>query len=95
LTLGRLGSRTTMTLAVGNRDLGNRIEIASVENKLGFIGAERDLAVEARASASVASAAVAAGLDRKKQGVLVAIGPDFGDLLNLARRVALAPERLA
>ena len=43
----------------------------------------------------MASAAVAAGFDRQKQGVLVAIGPDFRDFLNLARRVALAPERLA
>ena len=71
------------------------IGFASVENKLGFIAAERDLAVEARASAGMASAAVAAGFDRQKQGVLVAIGPDFRDFLNLARRVALAPERLA
>ena len=73
----------------------NEIGIASVENKLGFIAAERDLAVEARAPAGVASAAVAAGFDRQQQGVLVAIGPDFGDFLNLARGVALAPERLA
>ena len=72
-----------------------KIGIASVENKLGFIAAERDLAVEARASAGMASAAVATGFDRQKQGVLVAIGPDFRDFLNLARCVALAPERLA
>ena len=37
-----------------------KIGIASVENKLGFIAPARDLAVEARASAGVASAAVAA-----------------------------------
>ena len=71
------------------------IGFASVENKLGFIAAERDLAVEARAPTGVASATVAAGFDRQQQGVLVAIGPDFGDFLNLARRIALAPERLA
>ena len=85
----------TMTLATGNRDLGIRIGMASVENKLGFVASERDLAVEARASAGMTSAAVAAGFDRQQQGVLVAIGPDFGDFLNLARRIALAPERLA
>ena len=71
------------------------IGFASVENKLGFIAAERDLAVEARASSGMANATVAAGFDCQKQGVLVAIGPDFRDFLNLARRVALAPERLA
>lgn len=43
----------------------------------------------------MASAAVAAGFDRQKQGILIAIGPDFRDFLNLARRVALAPEHLA
>ena len=80
---------------IGDRDLGDRIGFASVENKLGFIDTEGDLTVEAGASAGVASAAVAAGFDRQKQGVLVAIGPDFRDFLNLARRLALAPKRLA
>jgi hypothetical protein len=71
------------------------IGIALVENKRSRTAAEDDLAVEAGAAASVAGAAVATGFDRHKQRVLIAIGSDFRDFLNLAGCIALSPERLA
>jgi len=71
------------------------IGIGLVENKRSRTAAEHELAVEAGAAASVASAAIAAGFDRQKQSVLIAIGSDFRDFLNLAGCIALSPERLA
>lgn len=71
------------------------IGIGLVENKRSWTTAEHELAVEAGAAASVASATVAAGFDRQKQSILIAIGSDFRDFLNLAGCIALSPERLA
>lgn len=71
------------------------IGIASIENKLSGSAARRDLTIEARAAARMASSPIAAGLNRDQQGVLVAIGPDFNDFLDLAGGITLPPKRLS
>ncbi len=71
------------------------IGIASIENKLSGSAARRDLTIEAGAAAGMASPPIAAGFDGDQQGVLVAIGPDFDDFLDLAGGIALPPKRLS
>jgi len=46
-------------------------------------------------SGGQAALPVAAWFDRQKAEVLIAIGSDFRDFLNLAGCIALSPERLA
>ena len=58
-------------------------------------GAGLDSAIEARATAGVAGAAVAADLDEGEKGVLIAVDPQLDEPLGLAGGVALPPQRAA